>query len=216
MNGHPDSARLGIPPGGRMAEGDVGVIHGRFQVFHNDHLEYLLAGRARSRHLVIGITNPDPVLTRDDEVDLRRSLREANPLTYFERYTMIRAVLAGEGIDESSCSIVPFPVNLPDLYGCYVPLDATFFLTIYDAWGRRKRERFQAAGLKTEVLWEKSPDEKAMSGSDIRDRMARGDAWEHLVPRAAAELMKRWGIPARCGRLLGITDPRDDMPHART
>ena len=41
---------------------DIGVIHGRFQVPHNDHLRYLLAGKALCRHLVVGLTNPDPSL----------------------------------------------------------------------------------------------------------------------------------------------------------
>jgi glycerol-3-phosphate cytidylyltransferase-like family protein len=32
---------------------DVGVIHGRFQVLHNDHLKYLLLGKALFKHLVV-------------------------------------------------------------------------------------------------------------------------------------------------------------------
>jgi hypothetical protein len=64
---------------------DTGVIHGRFQVLHNDHLKYLLAGKARCRHLVVGITNPDPFLTKEDAAEPRRSEPGANPLTYFER-----------------------------------------------------------------------------------------------------------------------------------
>ncbi|MFC1888297.1 hypothetical protein ACFL4G_00935, partial [Thermodesulfobacteriota bacterium] len=52
---------------------ETGVIHGRFQVFHNDHLAYVLAGKARCRHLVVAITNPDPTLTRDDPADPDRS-----------------------------------------------------------------------------------------------------------------------------------------------
>ena len=40
----------------------IGVIHGRFQLLHNDHLKYLLAGKKRCEHLVVGITNPDPAL----------------------------------------------------------------------------------------------------------------------------------------------------------
>jgi nicotinamide-nucleotide adenylyltransferase len=39
---------------------ELGVIHGRFQVLHNDHLRYILAGKELCRHLVVGITNPDP------------------------------------------------------------------------------------------------------------------------------------------------------------
>ena len=44
----------------------TGVINGRLQVLHNDHLKYLLAGKKRCDHLVVGITNPDPTLTRKD------------------------------------------------------------------------------------------------------------------------------------------------------
>jgi nicotinamide-nucleotide adenylyltransferase len=134
---------------------ETGVIHGRFQVLHHDHLKYLLAGNARCRHLVVGITNPDPILTRDDVMDPQRSLPAENPLTYFERYTMIRSSLVEAGLPLSDFSVVPFPINLPELYKYYVPMQATFFLTIYDQWGRRKLEQFQALGLKTEVLWSK-------------------------------------------------------------
>jgi len=42
---------------------ETGVIHGRFQVLHNDHLKYLMEGMALCDHLVVGITNPDPILT---------------------------------------------------------------------------------------------------------------------------------------------------------
>jgi len=94
-------------------------------------------------------------------------------------------------------SVVPFPINLPELYGHYVPLDATFFLTIYDQWGRRKLDRFRSLGLKTEILWEKTREEKGLSGVDVRSHMAEGEPWEHLVPPSTALLMKAWGIPKR-------------------
>ena len=177
------------------------VIHGRFQVLHNDHLSYLLTGKARCRHLVVGVTNPDPVLTRDDPADPNRSSLVANPLTYFERYTMVRKVLLGAGLDHADFSVVPFPVNLPALYRYYLPLDATFYLTIYDDWGKRKIEQFKAVGLKTEVLWTKDPDSKGLSAGEIRKRMASGGAWEHLVPQEARTLMAMWGIPERLRRL---------------
>jgi nicotinamide mononucleotide adenylyltransferase len=176
---------------------DRGVIHGRFQVLHNDHLSYLLAGKSRCRDLVVGITNPDPVLTRDDPADPNRSSPLANPLTYFERYTLVREVLLGAGLHYAEFSVVPFPVNLPALYRYYLPLDATFFLTIYDEWGKRKREQFKAAGLKTEVLWTRDPESKGQSAGEIRRRMAFGEAWEQLVPKETAILIKRWRVPER-------------------
>lgn len=178
-----------------------GVIHGRFQVLHNDHLKYLLAGKERCRHLVVGITNPDPLLSRDDPADPNRNRPQANPLTYFERYTMVRMVLLGAGLPQGDFSVVPFPVNLPALYRYYLPLDATFYLTIYDEWGRHKLEQFKAAGLKTEVLWTKDPEAKGISAEQVRRRMALEQEWAHLVPAETERLMKEWGIPGRLRRL---------------
>jgi nicotinamide mononucleotide adenylyltransferase len=174
-----------------------GVVHGRFQVLHNDHLKYILAGRSRCRHLIVGITNPDPLLTREDAADSNRSDPRANPLTYFERYEMVRESLYEAGLGRADVSVVPLPINFPELYRYYVPLDAVFYLTVYDWWGRRKLEQFQSLGLKTEVLWEKPLEEKGLSASDIRGRMARGEPWREFLPPAAASLMEKWGIPER-------------------
>jgi len=180
---------------------ETGVIHGRFQVLHNDHLKYLLASKALCERLVVGITNPDPILTRDDKADPYRSSPQANPLTYFERYAVLRAALTESGLVEATFSIVPLPINLPHLYGHYVPLEATFFLTIYDDWGRRKLKQFQALQLKTKVLWEKPYHEKGISGTHVRQLMANGGNWEELVPPSTAVLLKKWKIPERLRRL---------------
>lgn len=180
----------------------VGVVHGRFQGLHHDHMAYILAGKARCRHLVVGITNPDPTLTRPDDSDPHRSDPAANPLTYYERYRLVRAALVEAHLEESTFSVVPFPINFPHLYSSYMPLDAAFFLTIYDDWGRRKRQLFQSLGLKTEVLWEKPLSQKAITGRDLRQRMARGEPWDHLVPPAVAILLVEWGVPERLRRLL--------------
>ena len=176
---------------------ETGVIHGRFQVLHNDHMKYLLAGKEKCRHLVVGITNPDPSLAKDDPADPARSSAEANPLTYFERYTIIRAALLEIGLNLSDFSIGPFPINFPHLYKYYVPMDATFFLTIYDSWGERKLDQFQNLGLRVEVLWRKPIEEKGLRAAEIRRHMQQGEPWEHLVPRSTRELMKAWDIPVR-------------------
>jgi len=180
-----------------LPDSETGVIHGRFQVLHDDHLVYLLAGLALCRHLVVGITNPDPFLTRDDNADPKRSSPSANPLTYFERYLTVRAVLSEAGVEPSRFSVVPFPINIPKLYRYYVPLDALFFLAIYDEWGKRKLDRFRALGLKTHVLREVPESQKGISASDIRASMVRGEPWEGMVPPSVALLMKKWDIPGR-------------------
>ena len=184
---------------------ETGVIHGRFQVLHNDHLTDLLAGKERCGHLVVGVTNPDPTLTREDPADPHRSLPGSNPMTYYERYVMVKAALIEAGLRFDEFSVVPFPINLPHLYRYYVPLDATFFLTIYDSWGERKQEHFQSLGLRTHVLWRRSKESKGLSGALIRDKMFTGDAWESFVPPSTARLIKLWDIP---GRLKSLPRPQ--------
>ena len=122
----------------------VGVIHGRFQVLHNDHLRYLLAGKARCRFLVVGVTNPDPGRTRPEAADPHRSTAEANPLTYYERALLVRAALVGAGVPLAEFMVTPLPVNQPELIHHYAPRAATYFLSICDDWGRKKLERLQA------------------------------------------------------------------------
>jgi len=204
----PDSSRPAIrekqsssPAGARGRPRDrmphFGVIHGRFQVLHNDHLRYLLAGKERCEHLVVGITNPDPTLIREESSDPRRHLPLTNPLTYFERQWIVREALEEAGVPPSDFTIVPFPINLPKLYFYYVPREATYFLTIYDDWGRRKLERFKEIGLQTEVLWERSPQEKGLTGEEIRERILTQEPWERLVPPSTHQYLRLWRIPAR-------------------
>lgn len=175
----------------------LGVIHGRFQILHNDHLKYLLSGKSFCQHLVVGVTNPDPLLTKTDSSDPERSDPLANPLTFFERYTLIRSALTEVGISLSDFSIVPFPINFPHLYRFYVPLEAKFFLTIYDEWGQKKLKYFQSLGLNIHILWEVSKENKGISASQVRGKMINNLPWQHLVPNSVFTLLLRWNIPYR-------------------
>lgn len=183
-----------------------GVIHGRFQILHQDHLKYLLAGKQLCRHLVVGITNPDPTLSREETSDPHRSRSEANPLTYFERYQLVRKALVEAGVEAADFSVVPLPINIPDLYRYYVPLDAVFLLSIYDDWGRRKLARFQEMNLATHVLWEVSPEDKGLSAEEIRRRMIAGLPWEPMVPDSVAALLREWQIPERLRQMTGSNE----------
>ena len=173
---------------------EIAVIHGRFQILHNDHLKYLMAGFERCEHLVIGITNPDPYLTKYERSDPLRNTPKNNPLSYFQRYQLIKAALTEHQIKPQRYSIVPFPINFPKLYKYYVPTDALFLLTIYDEWGKDKLTKFQNLGLKTEVMWEKDLAEKGITGTDVRAKISNNDNWETLVPKSVAELLIQWEI----------------------
>jgi nicotinamide-nucleotide adenylyltransferase len=175
----------------------TGVIHGRFQVLHNDHLKYIMAGKALCSLLVIGITNPDPFLSKRENADPDRSNPLANPLTYYERYQLINAALEEAGLDLHQFSVVPFPVNFPERYRYYVPMDALFLLTIYDEWGKQKLDYFKKQGLKTHVLREVAPEKKGISASEVRELMMDNKPWEHLVPHSVSVLLKEWHIAGR-------------------
>lgn len=176
---------------------DIGIIHGRFQILHNDHVKYLMAGKELSHHLIVGITNPDPLLTKDHESNTHRSTSVDNPLTYYERMCMIKAVLLEQGLDLSEFSIVPFPINLPHLLKYYVPLDKIFFLSIYDDWGRQKKAYLEDLELKVHILWEVPLEKKGISGTNVRKLMVNGDKWEHLVPKSVIEFVKENNIIKR-------------------
>ncbi|MEG1716134.1 MAG: hypothetical protein RR275_04930 [Lachnospiraceae bacterium] len=60
---------------------ELGVVYGRFQIFHLKHLEYVLAAKMRCKKLVIGIASPDNRYIRESVNDEYRTTREANPFT---------------------------------------------------------------------------------------------------------------------------------------
>ena len=74
-----------------MTRARRGMIHGRFQPFHNGHLEYLSGAAERSDDVFVGITNPDPRRIKEEPSDPLRHLPESNPGTYAERLLMVKA-----------------------------------------------------------------------------------------------------------------------------
>lgn len=182
---------------------ELGVVPGRFQIIHNDHLEYLTAAAARCEHLIVGLTSPDPTLAPADPKALQWSGPLHNPLNYFERQALVRAVLDQSGVDPRRISIVPLPINRPDLMINYVPDKAVHFLTVQGENSRSRLELLLGAGFPVEVMWEKDPEEKGLTGSLIRRRMMESRPWQHMVPPVVADLLIEWGIP---DRLTAIED----------
>ena len=176
---------------------DLGTIHGRFQILHNDHLKFIMAGKELCEHLIVGITNPDPSLTKNHDSNPHRSKPIANPLTFYERYVMIRDNLLERELKYSEFSIVPFPINLPELLKFYVPMNVVFFLSIYDDWGKQKKKYLESLRLKVHVLWDVPLENKGLSGSDIRESMLKGEPWKQFVPSATTKLVQEWGIIKR-------------------
>ncbi|MFL5966113.1 MAG: adenylyltransferase/cytidyltransferase family protein [Gaiellaceae bacterium] len=162
-----------------------GMIHGRFQPFHNGHLQYLRGAAARSEAVFVGITNPDPWRVKEEPSDPLRHLPESNPFTYTERLLMIEAVAAGEDIP---VHVIPFPVNEPELWPAYVPEGVTQYLRLFSEWGGTKLERMRDAGYEVVILDEGA--EKEISGRDVRDAIRSGGDWEALVPSPVARVIR--------------------------
>lgn len=188
----------------------IGVVHGRFQPFHNHHLRYCEAALQHCDHLIVGITNPDLSTTADDAADPHRSLRESNPLTFYERLVVIREGLEGSGIKHKRFDIVPFPINFPQLLNQYAPIDATYYVTIYDAWGHRKAQVLQDLGLSVEILWSWDLKDKGITGSDLRYRIAQDLPWEHLVPVGSANVIRSMGLQEKIRSFAAEASIQDD------
>jgi nicotinamide-nucleotide adenylyltransferase len=162
------------------------MIHGRFQPFHNGHLEYLQGAAARSDELWVGITNPDPSHVKPEPADPLRHLPESNPYTYAERLLMVTA--AAESVDVD-VHVIPFPVNQPELWHAYVPANVTQYIRQFSDWGSTKIDRFRSAGYDVVILDEGV--KKAISGADVRAAMCEGREWDALVPARVARVIEQ-------------------------
>lgn len=178
----------------------LGAVCGRFQVFHNDHLKYVLSAKEKCEHLIVGITSPDASLAPIEKVDENRGKNEANPCTYFERMMIIEKSLLQAGLQYDEFHIVPFPIGKAELVKCYVPLEATCFFTIYDLWGEEKVARMSKEGYNVEVLWKS--ENKGLSSSFIRKQIAEDKEWKQYVPEATYDYMKKYKIDLRIKNMI--------------
>src|SRR5919201_3775412 len=166
-----------------------GMIHGRFQPFHNGHLEYMSRAAERCDELFVGITNPDPARIKPEAADPLRHLPESNPFSYVERLLMVEAAALDAGLDLARVHVIPFPVNEPELWPAYVPDDVVQFIRLFSDWGGTKLDRLRGAGYEVVVLDEGA--EKEISGIDVRAAMRSGADWESLVPPGVARVLRR-------------------------
>ena len=178
----------------------IGVVCGRFHVFHNDHLKYVLAAKDYSEHLLVGITSSDPSVSLQEKSDQNRGTRGANPCTYYERMEIIKQVLLDVGLSCKEFDIIPFPIGKPELVKFYIPSYATCFFTIYDKWGEDKVRRMQKEGYNTEILWKS--DIKGLSSTLIREKILNGEDWEKYVPSAVYTYMKQNQIDERIRKIM--------------
>lgn len=171
----------------RAARAEIGMVHGRFQPFHHGHLEYALGAARRCRHLVVGITNPDPTHVQAEALNPARSDPAANPFPYHLRYRMVRGALEEAGVPAKDLSVIPFPIHQPELWPEYVPEGAVHFVRVFSEWEAAKLDRLREAGYAVAVL--DAGAAKQVSASEVRRLMDDGAPWQRLVPPAVAGLV---------------------------
>jgi nicotinamide mononucleotide adenylyltransferase len=175
-----------------------GSVHGRFQPFHNEHLEYVMAAPRNCRFLWIGITKYD----LDAEISplgREREKPENNPLTYSERISIIAEALHDQGISRETFAFVPFPIEHPQKLKQFLPTSVLCFTTICESWNQEKIKVLKAEGYSVKVLWER---DKKVTGHAIREQIIRGETgWKKDVPPATACAVERLNVR---GRLLSF------------
>ncbi len=170
----------------------LGMIHGRFQPFHNGHLEYLQLAAQRCDSLIVGITNPDPFLVAAESTSRHRHEPGANPYTYFERMTMIREVIRESmEIPLDRVLFTPFPIHYPDRWRYYIPDDVIHFMRVFSPWEQTKANRLREHGYEVEVL--QPGVVKSIDATAVREALAVGADWESLVPPAVARVVRGLG-----------------------
>jgi nicotinamide mononucleotide adenylyltransferase len=165
-----------------------GMIHGRFQPFHLEHLRYFRVAWERSDNVLVGITNPDPSTIIADELNQHRHLPEENPFSFTERLMMIQQTLREAGYPMERVFLVPLPIHHPDRWRYYVPPGTAMFVVVYSPWEQKKAERLRQAGLEVIVV---DSLQKGISGQELRSLLASGGDWESLVPAAVARFLHR-------------------------
>ncbi|MDR0778845.1 MAG: nicotinamide-nucleotide adenylyltransferase [Methanomassiliicoccaceae archaeon] len=149
------------------------LIIGRFQPFHNGHMEVIRIISKASENLTIGIGSA------------QYSHSVNNPFTAGERYRMISNSLKEEGI--TNAYIVPIEdLNRSSVWVSHVVSMSPPFSVVYSN-NSLTRRLFIEAGYKIEdsPLYNRSE----YSGTEVRRRMLSGEDWRSLVPKAVTAVI---------------------------
>ena len=168
-----------------------GAYVGRFQPFHKGHLRALKWILEREEEVVLVVGSAQYSHTRE------------NPFTLGERLEMIWRVLKEEGILERV-----IPVGVPDTnkqHNLWVQVVLTMaprFDRVYSN-DPMTRRLFKERGFEVRSI----PffDRDVYCATRIREKIARGEEWEELVPPAVAEVVKSVGGVERIRELYGRT-----------
>ena len=186
-----------------MIQGD-GMIHGRFQPFHNGHLQH--AKRALKRvqkgnKLYIGITKPFLTDNGTSIGDDHRDNKDSNPYTFEERREMIlKTIELDPEISDRLDDIVVIPWSMNNEQELNMLVDAFFpkrdmiqFMNIIpgDGWEYEKEKILQGMGFKT-VNLVKIEQPRITSATEVRTlKKAKDLTWMKKVPEGTRKVIEK-------------------------
>ena len=168
----------------------VACFTGRFQPFHNQHLEVLSALSHEFDRIIIAITNPDIENLFEHAASQHRHTDAANPFSYESRVQIIEDSISElSELNGVEIEIIPFDLTQPDSWT--VPAETVFALRIFSVWEANKLDLFTGQGF--EVLELPAPATK-LSASDIREALTANDStWHsHVIPEAVSTIQQEW------------------------
>ena len=168
----------------------VACFTGRFQPFHNQHLEVLSALSHEFDCIIIGITNPDIENLFEHAASQHRHTDAANPFFYESRVQIVKASISElSELNGVEIEIIPFDLTQPSSWA--VPAETVFALRIFSSWEASKLDLFTGQGF--EVLELPAPVTK-LSASDIREALTTNDTtWHsHVAPGAISTIQQEW------------------------
>lgn len=167
----------------------LGMIHGRFQPFHNGHLDCLRWVSESCDKVIVGVTNPDIRDQVKSQLAPHRHTENANPFTYYERVEMILRAADQIKITPERLRTVPFFLNSPNTWCSYIPRCCIHYVTILSEWEASKALHIENEGylvMKRHIL-------RNISATDVRMSMAEGRSINHLVPEGVFDLINNLG-----------------------
>lgn len=172
---------------------DSALVIGRFQPFHNGHLEVIKKVIAECGRVIIGIGSAQYSHTSD------------NPFTAGERYLMISETLKVECI--ANALIVPIEdLNRYSLWVSHVVSICPPFSVVYSN-NNVTRRLFCESGYKVKAL--PLYNRSVFSGTEVRRRLIMNEDWESLVPKPVVKIIKDIDGHGRIKEIVG--DSPDDI-----
>jgi len=160
-----------------------GLFIGRFQPFHNGHLEAINYILKKTDELIIVIGSS------------QLSHEKANPFTAGERVSMIRLALNDIGIDSARYLIIPVPdVTVHSTWFSELKSYVPDFEIVFSN-EPLTRLLVKEAGFKVSSI----PffKRKLYKATEIRSRILSGENWSDLVPRSVANFIEKSGCAQR-------------------